>query len=65
MVKYTLCICAVIIILGATFISVMYADYILQLAKSKTVPVLNIAQADYVSVTEKQVIVDKKEIKKE
>jgi len=43
----------------------MYADYILQLAKSKTVPVLNIAQADYVSVTEKQVIVDKKEIKKE
>ena len=61
MIKQTICICTILITLGATFVGIMYADYILQLAKAKTVPVMNIAHADYVSVTEKQVVVAGKE----
>jgi len=49
LITITACACALAITLGAVFCGVMYADYILQQAKAKNVPSIEV-KGDYPTV---------------
>ncbi len=54
---WQICLYVILTIITITLCSIlyMYADYVLQLAKSKQVPQIQITHADYVHITKSEV----------
>jgi len=56
LITITACLCGLVLIGGATFIGIMYADHVLQQARAKQVPHLTVTgQYPTVVITNKQI----------